>query len=155
MKFDLKLNSCSILLYANKRIFAYFWFYQSRLTALRNKISAPRNRNTNQFVSLTVCQSASCPSCPPPHCKLSKYEACLVVRLMIRYYDSDVEGLEVSADMTNVILMFHPLDPLRPLSWNTLDDFYNWILRFCSGNKRSVPVSGKRYLHWLKLLFSG
>ena len=65
---------------------------------------------------------------------------------MIRYYDSDVEGLEVSADMTNVILMFHPLDPLRPLSWNTLDDFYNWILRFCSGNKRSVPVSGKRYL---------
>ena len=93
-----------------------------------------------QSDSLPVCQSASCPSCPPPHCKLSKYEACLVVRLMIRYYDSDVEGLEVSADMTNVILMFHPLDPLRPLSWNTLDDFYNWILRFCSGNKRSAPV---------------
>ena len=52
-----------------------------------------------------------------------------------------VAWLEVSADMTNVILMFQSLLPLLLLSWNTLDDFYNWILRFCSGNKPSVPVA--------------
>ena len=61
-----------------------------------------------------------------------------------------VAWLEVSADMTNVILMFHPMYPFLLLSAGLL--LMIFIIGF-SGSVQEInhqcqlPVSGKRYLY--------